>query len=164
MNVCGNCRGNGRGWPWKLPRQFLRISGGCHGRYDGVCHGKNRGYVPWTQPWHLPRRCHNPWHLPRKPADFHGSPCQHPRKSTEVPRYQCRGSPPKSQIMRILDFMLHNTTAWLCNVASITRAAWLRLPCDEGRTSAGMIKVAYDKTLSHLRCGQGCLEREKLLR
>ena len=53
-------------------------------------------HVPWPPSWHLPWKCHEPWRLPWKPAAFHGSTWQHPRKSTEVPRSLPRTSAKKS--------------------------------------------------------------------
>ena len=70
-----------RGLPWLAPRSLPRTE---------------PWRVPWSQPWHLPWKRHEPWPLPWKPADFHGSPWQHLRKSTDVSRSLPRTSTKKS--------------------------------------------------------------------
>ena len=74
----GICRGSCRG-----------ASVGCHGWYHGSCRGQNGG----TCNGHNRDTCRGsatynrkPWPLPWNPPDFHGSPWQGPRKTTEVPR------------------------------------------------------------------------------
>ena len=60
-----------RGLTWLVPRSLPRTE---------------PRHVPLPQPWHLPWKRHEPWPLQWKPADFHGSLCQHPRKPTEMSR------------------------------------------------------------------------------
>ena len=104
LDDCGIFRSNCRGLPWRLPR----CRGNGRGWPRGNCRGssvrwslsrKKPQNVPWPQLWHLPWKCHGPWHLPWKPTDFHGSPWQYPRKSTEVERSLPRTSAKKSSNM-----------------------------------------------------------------
>ena len=88
-----DCRGLPRHltwrWPWNMPWQltcYFRgfygwYHGGCHGQNRGTFHGRNRGTCRGSAMYNR-----NPWSLPWKPADFHGSRWQDPRKTTEVPR------------------------------------------------------------------------------
>ena len=61
-----------RGLPWLVPRSLPWTE---------------PRHVPWPQPWHLPWKRQEPWPLPWKPADFHGSLGQHPRKSMDCLLY-----------------------------------------------------------------------------
>ena len=98
--------------PWKLSRfhgrfhcfheSFHGIDGSSHVSFHElspkmkIVQVAQPRHVPWPQPWHLPWKCHEPWHLPFEPADFYGSPSQHPRKSREVPWSLTRTSARKS--------------------------------------------------------------------
>ena len=141
LNVCGICSGNCRGLPRNsvviaaLPRQWPRVVM----KIDTAVSADFRGF-PWFVRRSLPRK--EPRlravattvnrGISRGSAMTRGTCREIPRISTVVranthgsprkPRGQCRGPPLKSQIMCILDFMLHTTTAWLRNIVStITR-------------------------------------------
>ena len=84
----GSCRGTSvscNGW----------YHGDCLGQNRGTCHGHNRGTCRGSAMYNG-----KPWPLPWEPADFHGSPWQHQRKTTDVPRSLPRTST-KSHIMYI---------------------------------------------------------------
>ena len=137
----------GRPWqlPWQLPRTSADFRGDCRVAVEmaadgrGNCHGSVHGFplvaMVCTTEFATERtavtcRGHNRG-ICRGSTMTRGTCRENPRISTVVRanthgsprkfRGQCHGPPPKSQIMCILDFMLHTTTAWLCNVASITR-------------------------------------------
>ena len=104
----GNRHGSFRGFPWGAmvgTTEFAteRTVDTCRGHNRGICRGMamTRGTCRENARSSTVVR-----------ANTHGSP----RKF----RGQCRGPPPKSQILCILDFVLHTPTAWLkCNNVSI---------------------------------------------
>ena len=105
----GNCHGSFRGFQWVAIVGTMEFA---TGRTAATCRGHNRGICRGSAMTRCTCR-----ENPRISTVVRGNTHRNPREF----RGQCHGPPPKSQIMCIRDFMLHTTSAWLCNVASITR-------------------------------------------